>query len=79
MTCAAFLAPTRSAIVRLLARAKQAVAAYPTKRIAISDLDGNVSVRNEITGEMWTPETAAEQLRFAIEDGAVLTIEVREG
>jgi len=28
---------------------------------------------------MWTPETAAEQLRFAAADGCALGIEVREG
>ena len=69
----------RGAIVALLDRARQAVEAYPTKRIAITDVDGNVSVRNVVTGEFWTPETAAAQLRFAQEDGAVLSIEVREG
>jgi 2-polyprenyl-6-methoxyphenol hydroxylase-like FAD-dependent oxidoreductase len=69
----------RAAIVHLLARAKQALSAYPTKRIAITDIDGNVSVRDEVTGELWTPETAAQQLRFAAEDGCVLRIQVREG
>jgi hypothetical protein len=52
----------RAAILGLLRRAVEAVQAYPLKRIAITDVDGNVSVRNEVTGEMWTPETAAQQL-----------------
>jgi hypothetical protein len=69
----------RGPILAFLRRAVEAVQAYPLKRIAITDVDGNVSVRNEVTGQMWTPETAAEQLRFAAEDGALLHIEVREG
>jgi hypothetical protein len=66
-------------ILALLNRAEQAVEGYPTRRIAITDIDGNVSVRNAVSGEMWTPETAAEQLHSAVEDGAVLRIEVPEG
>jgi hypothetical protein len=69
----------RAAILALLRRAVEAVQAYPLKWIAITDVDGNVSVRREMTGEYWTPETAAQQLRFAAADGAVLDVEVREG
>jgi hypothetical protein len=66
-------------ILRISDRAEQALEGYPTRRIAITEIDGNVSVRNAVSGEMWTPETAAEQLHSAIEDGAVQRIEVPEG
>jgi hypothetical protein len=69
----------RPDILALLNRAERAVEGYPTRRIAITDIDGSVSVRNAVSGDMWTPETAAEQLHCAIEDGTVLRIEVREG
>ena len=68
----------RSAIVHLLARAKQALAAYPTKRIAIADSTATSACATRSQARSGRPHRR-RSVEVRCRGRRVLRIEVREG